>query len=447
MASKSSTRYKPLSELVEWQDNYNRGDVEAIARSIRRFGMNQALRVWRDNIVMAGNHTLKALLLIKKQGAIPALDRSFPPQNVVIIKDDWHVQYVDVSHLDSLEAKAYAIADNHLARQAVTDDRLLAQYLQEIVGEDRGAFAATGYDREKLDALLSVLGNQDIDGQQVDTEPDDATKKRLRDIDIIYTSGTLNRGGTGAEMTRWIQMHCCLAVKSGWMYGVRSSDGVCGTTERQEAHHPQFIDNNYHHYDHAQHLGAIQRWRPKYATVRDIMTPAQCQAAGIAHYELEQILEWAEELSAYAENVILIPKYDCIDQLPEKYMLGYSVPTSYGGTPLPVERFKGRRVHLLGGSPQRQIKFFQALRDEVVSLDNNYILKIARFARVFLPKQAVTVSLDDLGMGALTNPLYASLVLNFGLFAAYFERPMLDDAAALLSHYDEDAETDDREVA
>lgn len=440
--------YKALSTLSAWQDNYNHGDVRAIARAIRQFGMNGALRVWRDGIVMAGNHTFLALKLIQEQGADTKQDRDWPPANVLVDDVDWYVRYVDVSHLDAIEVKAYAIADNALARKAVTDDQLLAEYLQQIAAlKNDTMFRATGYDREGLYALLTVIGERSLNASAVDTKPDDATKDKLRQIDIIYTSGTLERGGEGAELTRWIQVHCCLAVKSGWLYGVRSSDGVCGTAERQEKHRPQFIDNHYHNYDHAQHLAALKRWHPKYATVRDIMTPEQCGAAGINYYPLEQILDWAEELSSHAENVMLIPKYDCIDKLPDKFMLGYSVPTSYGGTPLPVEMFKGHRVHLLGGSPKRQIQYFQALRDEVISLDNNYILKVARFGRVYVPDDASSRSLEDLGLGSLTNPLYAALALNFGLFAAYFGKQGESDAQLSLDAFDEDPEHEHAEAS
>lgn len=42
-----------IQTLVEWADNYNRGDVEAIARAILRYGYNGVVRVWRDNVGMA----------------------------------------------------------------------------------------------------------------------------------------------------------------------------------------------------------------------------------------------------------------------------------------------------------------------------------------------------------------------------------------------------------
>lgn len=157
MSSKNLTNYKRLSELTEWADNYNSGDVEAIALSIRRFGFNGALRVWGMSVVMAGNHTLKALKLIQSEGAKPDIDRSFPPQNVLVKGDDWYVAYIDVSHLDPLEAKAFAIADNETARRASRDEALLVQYLKEIAEQDRVLLEATAAEDKVLRRMFAQL--------------------------------------------------------------------------------------------------------------------------------------------------------------------------------------------------------------------------------------------------------------------------------------------------
>lgn len=154
------TRYQPLSQLQPWADNYNHNDVAEIARSIRRFGFNAALRVWRDNIIMAGNHTFLALRRIQSEGPQPQLDRNWPPANVIVQADEWYVLWVDVSHLDTMEAKAYAIADNNLARKAVSDDKLLAEYLQEIAEADPSLFVATGYDDKSLDRLIAQIAHE-----------------------------------------------------------------------------------------------------------------------------------------------------------------------------------------------------------------------------------------------------------------------------------------------
>lgn len=49
--------------------------------------------------------------------------------------------------------------------------------------------------------------------------------------------------------------------------------------------------------------------------------------------------------------------------------LGYSVPTKFSGTPVPLWEFKGWPVHLLGGSPKTQFRLAYYL--DVVSVDGN----------------------------------------------------------------------------
>ena len=54
-------------------------------------------------------------------------------------------------------------------------------------------------------------------------------------------------------------------------------------------HEVKFIDNDYFNYQHDIHLQAVSELKPKYATVRDAMTHAQCNAAEIEYYSLEQL--------------------------------------------------------------------------------------------------------------------------------------------------------------
>lgn len=61
-------------------------------------------------------------------------------------------------------------------------------------------------------------------------------------------------------------------------------------------------------------------------------------------------------------------------------ILGYSVPTKYGKTEVPLEEFHGWPIHLLGGSPQKQMELFQYFRQhstKVVSVDGNVIGKLS----------------------------------------------------------------------
>ena len=55
--------------------------------------------------------------------------------------------------------------------------------------------------------------------------------------------------------------------------------------------------------------------------------------------------------------------------------LGYSVPTAHGGTEVPAWEFGDWPVHLLGGSPQQQMKLACYLN--VTSVDGNMAHKMA----------------------------------------------------------------------
>jgi len=244
----------------------------------------------------------------------------------------------------------------------------------------------------------------------------DTTKRltsRKMPLDMIFTI-------QGADAS------CCLAVHAGWKYGINSGQfRLCPYTHYFSGKHEvAFVDNDYFNYKHEKHLETVKIYKPKYCTVRDIMTEEQCRRDNITWYPLEQILEWAEELQEYAENVILIPKYDCIDQIPEKFMLGYSIPTSHGGTPLPVDVFRGHRVHLLGGSWANQLSYLEELGEDVASLDNNHVMQIAGFAQVEVGNGDV-VSIKDITPNFdVNNPRWMSLALSFGAMAKHMQNTM-----------------------
>jgi hypothetical protein len=112
----------------------------------------------------------------------------------------------------------------------------------------------------------------------------------------------------------------------------------------------------------------IKKYIPNIATVLDLEHPNQ----------LNEVMDWANELSNYVENIIIIPKYSgAISELPyhinnKEIILGYSVPTKYGGTTVPFDEFDGRKVHLLGGKPHYQLLLYRHLN--VYSVDTNWIM-------------------------------------------------------------------------
>jgi hypothetical protein len=163
-----------------------------------------------------------------------------------------------------------------------------------------------------------------------------------------------------------------IAVQAGFAYGAQLPNTIY--------HPPVFVDQNWRKPDLKQYTDAIAQHRPQIATVQDWEREEQ----------LSEVIAWAESIAPYVEIIVIIPKVvGGIGQLPrviagKPVRLGYSVPTSFGGTPVPMWEFYGWPVHLLGGSPKKQIELAHYLN--VQSLDGNYHLKMAtRYNQFFVP--------------------------------------------------------------
>lgn len=237
-------------------------------------------------------------------------------------------------------------------------------------------------------------------------EPVEKPKKVNRrnfDFDFIYTDST----DIGL---------CCIAVQGGLKYGIQSGFNGCSRVDKFSGRHKVvFVDNNYKKYNHQKHLESVMKFQPKYCTTRDLMTPEQCLADGIEYFDFDTVLKQAYELKQYAQNVMLIPKYDCLKDIPKDFMLGYSIPSSHGGTPLPIEMFSNFKVHLLGGSWKKQLDYIQKY-DFIVSADNNYISQISRYGSFVYPDGTIGKLGEQLGLNP-PNHLHVATVISFGSVA------------------------------
>jgi len=230
--------------------------------------------------------------------------------------------------------------------------------------------------------------------------------KRVLPLDFIYS--------LGGDST------CCMAIRAGFLYGIQSGRNVkvCPYCGKMKGHDVEFIDNEFKNYDHTVHLDVVAQYAPKYATVRDMMTRAQCEEAGIEYCDPEAILVWAEQVARFARHTIVIPKHpDYLEMIPDKYVIGYSIPSQYAGSPFPIEVLRGRKIHLLGGSWEKQLACIESLQDDIVSLDNNHINLMARYGQ-FVAPDGTTIALDDLVVERLNNPKYASIGLSFAFVSA-----------------------------
>lgn len=131
----------PVVNLTELPGNPRRGDIDAIARSLRVFGQRKPVTARKTGddehgnpvgYVSAGNHTLLA-----------ARD-----------KLGWsHVAVVWIEE-DETTANAWAVADNRLSELGWNDSEALAAMLEGISAASPDLFAATAYDATDLANLL-----------------------------------------------------------------------------------------------------------------------------------------------------------------------------------------------------------------------------------------------------------------------------------------------------
>lgn len=168
--------------------------------------------------------------------------------------------------------------------------------------------------------------------------------------DLIYCS---------AGDRRWAQ----IAIDAGFLYGAQLPNTIY--------HKPYFVDQNWRNPVRDKYMQALEQYRPHLATVLDLEQ----------HDQLDEVLSWADEATQWAEVVIIIPKAQgIVSSIPrqmngKEVRLGYSVPTKFSGTELPVWDFVGWTVHLLGGTPQAQMRLSNYL--DVRSADGNAARKAA----------------------------------------------------------------------
>lgn len=177
-----------------------------------------------------------------------------------------------------------------------------------------------------------------------------------------------------AEMLKFVaHSHRVLriAIKYGWLPGARYTN----LRDVREFDRLGFLDIDWANYDFRKHLAAARSTRPLMTVARDILNCA----------DLDEITAQADRLSEYVDTVIVVPKDrrlgPRIDELiPQRFLLGYSVRTRYGGTSIPLRHFT-RPVHLLGGRPEIQRRLAENL--QVRSLDCNRFTLDAAFGDFF----------------------------------------------------------------
>src|SRR5439155_16353369 len=124
MATILETRTVSIEGLKPYARNARRGDVEAIAASLRVHGQYRPIVVRAaTNEVLAGNHTLKAAQ-----------------------EEGWDEILATFISCSEEEAKRIVLVDNRASDLATYENEALADLLQELPSLD-----GTGYDQAALD--------------------------------------------------------------------------------------------------------------------------------------------------------------------------------------------------------------------------------------------------------------------------------------------------------
>lgn len=176
-----------------------------------------------------------------------------------------------------------------------------------------------------------------------------------------------------------------IAIDAGFTYGARLPGKVYFD--------PEFVDQDWKSPDFATYILALEKYKPRLATVLDWEHESQ----------LPKVLQWAKWASVYvSEAVIIIPKVPGgVKKLPHEIngtpvRLGFSYPTGYGEAEWSIllEMLHWPHgVHILGGPPHAalalksgrlklprrstpQADFFTSALD-IRSVDCNYHLYLA----------------------------------------------------------------------
>lgn len=120
-------------------NTHSQRSIEAIARSLLRFGFRKPMIADYQGVVRAGNGTLEAVLWIAAQNTDSPEDEALRSraQEVGVLRSNAKGKLVpwvrcEISALKGFEATAFALADNQTARISSLDWEKVAQHLKEI---------------------------------------------------------------------------------------------------------------------------------------------------------------------------------------------------------------------------------------------------------------------------------------------------------------------------
>lgn len=200
----------------------------------------------------------------------------------------------------------------------------------------------------------------DTGWERIDRETGKARPLNVWQLDVPDTPDIITTGRPDLTAT---------AARYGWLRGSRLDE--LSKYEARDAP-VEFVDMHWENPDRDSLLEACERHRPRYAVAGDY--------DGDNH---ETINEFGAELRQFVDNVIIVPHEPGeVERVPRWAVVGYSTPTKYAGTDAPIWEYRGRDVHILGGTVEQIEQIHGHLADSVVSIDmNSHHRGATRFAK------------------------------------------------------------------
>jgi ParB-like chromosome segregation protein Spo0J len=129
-----------LDQLHPYPGNPRRGNVDAIIRSLERFGQQKPVVALKDGTILAGNHILEAA---QRMG--------------------WPRLWVKWWTGTEEEAKAFLLADNRTSELGTVDEADLYAILVEVQAFEDDLMTAASYSLDDLADLAHALSPPDLD--------------------------------------------------------------------------------------------------------------------------------------------------------------------------------------------------------------------------------------------------------------------------------------------
>lgn len=181
-----------VDDLVPLENNPRIGDVDAIARSLARFGQRRPLVARKSEVegephtVIAGNHTLEAAKAL-----------GWTEVAVLLVTDDAET------------AKGFALADNRISDLGTFDPDLLVEML-ESVSMDSDLLLATGYDIQDLEAMTTVASEWDFESHTYEArDPNRGDNlrgsKTLTAVSVTFVFGDLRSRVPREIYNTWVE--------------------------------------------------------------------------------------------------------------------------------------------------------------------------------------------------------------------------------------------------